>query len=86
MKYFIILSAFICFSTNVAFGPVQAKDVKDLNKVLLQDMKKDIQKDDERFKKPHTRGPASVNEVTDSKITEPQKIDKNVRQIGPNAW
>lgn len=80
MKYLIILSTFI------AFGPVHAKDVKDLNKVLLQDMKKDIQKDDERFKKPQTRGPASVNDVTESKITEPQKIDKNVRQIGPNAW
>lgn len=79
MKLLIILSAFICFS-------VEARDVKDLNKALLQDMKKEIQKDDDKFRKPQTRGPASVQEATDSKITEPQKIDKNVRQIGPNAW
>jgi hypothetical protein len=79
MKLLIILSAFICISAY-------AKDVKDLNKVLLQDVKADIQNDDEKFRKPQMRKPASVEEVNDQNITEPQKIDKNVRQIGPNAW
>jgi hypothetical protein len=63
-----------------------AKDVKDLNKALLQDLTTDIQKDDEKFRRNPVRGPASVQDYKIPKIEEPQKIDKNVRQIGPNEW
>lgn len=59
---------------------------EDFNKAIQQDVKSDIQKDEEKFRKVRARGPASVSENAPVKMQEPDKIEKNVRQIGPNAW
>ena len=63
-----------------------AKREVDFNKALLNDVEKEIKKDDEYFKKPASRGPASVEVEAERNIQETPKIDKNVRQIGPNKW
>lgn len=64
-----------------------AKSVDEFNKSILQDVTKDIQKDEEKFKKSApSRGPASVNPVKMRKFPGPEKIEKNVKQIGPNDW
>lgn len=78
MKLLIIISVLFCL-------PAVAKDIKDLNKALIQDVKKDIQKDDERFKQT-SRHPASVQEVKPMKIEKPDKIEKNVKQLGHSEW
>jgi len=72
---------------NLSFAAL-AKEVKDFNKILIQNVQKDIRNDnDQQFKsKPVSRGPASV-EANENTIQEDQKIDKmNIRQIGPNKW
>lgn len=79
MKILIIFTLFTSFS---AFS----RPVDDFNKALLQDVKTDVQKNEDRFKQERNRGPASVQENPERKIEEPQKIDKNIRQIGPNRW
>lgn len=65
-----------------------AKEVKDFNKVLIQNMQKDINnQNDYQFKTQAGRAPASVPEAeVDRPIKEDNKIDKNVRQIGPRDW
>jgi hypothetical protein len=69
-----------------------AKEVKDFNKELIQNVQKDIRNDNiHSFEKGSLRrGPASVVEEDGQpvdKIEEVQKFDKmNVRQIGPNKW
>lgn len=78
---FTIAFAIVVTTTTAWAGPV-----KDFNKVLIQDVQNQITKDDESFKtKAATRAPASV-EVEVVPMEEPSKIDKNVRQIGPNKW
>lgn len=78
---FTIAFAIVVMATTAWAGPV-----KDFNKVLIQDVQKQISKDDESFKtRAATRAPASV-EVEVAPTEEPTKIDKNVRQIGPNNW
>ena len=82
MKYAIIL-----IILNFTFSAF-AKEVRDFNKVLIQNVQKDIRNNnDEQFKaKPVSRGPASV-EANENTIQEDKKIDKmNIRQIGPNKW
>lgn len=63
-----------------------SKTIKDFNKAIYEDASADIKKDQDKFKKTATRGPASVEIVPESKIEEESKIDKNVRQIGPKTW
>ncbi|MBA2406195.1 MAG: hypothetical protein H0V66_15575 [Bdellovibrionales bacterium] len=68
-----------------------AKNVKDFNKTLIQDVQKDLNTDnDQTLKKNNApmRGPASVNEaeVTDQTIQEDSKINKKDRQLGNSKW
>lgn len=63
-----------------------SKSIKDFNKALYEAANEEIKKDQDKFKKPTGRGPASVETVTEPKIEEELKIDKNVRQIGPKTW
>lgn len=81
MKFILILSMLVPF---LSWG----KSAADFNKALLKDVQKEIKKDDESFKTRTSRGPASVEseEVRSKDIQEVPKIDKNVRQIGPNNW
>lgn len=82
MKTFII--ALVLFS-SLAF----AKEMKNFNKDLFQNVQKDIQNDnDDQFKKRTVgRGPASVDSEPEGKyIEQEKKIDKNVRQLGTQKW
>lgn len=65
-----------------------AKPVVDFNSVLMENVQKDIQKDEDKFKsKELSRGPASVGATEDdARVQEVPKLDKNLRQIGPNKW
>jgi hypothetical protein len=78
MKFLMIL----CLISSFAWS----KTIKDFNKAIYEDASAEIKKDQEKFKKSATRGPASVEVVPESKIEEESKIDKNVRQIGPKNW
>lgn len=81
MKYTIVLT--LAITSTIAW----AEPVRDFNKVLIQDVQKQITKDDDSFKsKKSSRAPASVDDVEVAPMEEPSKIDKNVRQIGPNRW
>jgi hypothetical protein len=84
MKYFVLMNL-LTFSTNLL-----AKDVKDFNKVLIQNVQKDINNDNDfAFRKSEGRKPASVEEsvVDERKIQEEKKIDRmNNRHFGPNKW
>jgi hypothetical protein len=63
------------------------KTIIDFNKEINNDVNREISKDEERFKKKITRLPASVPEVDERvPLKEPLKLDKNLRQIGPNEW
>ena len=62
-----------------------SKTTINFNQALQEDVQKEIQ-DYEKFKKEATRGPASVETEHQQPINEPSKLDKNVRQIGPNKW
>lgn len=79
MKLIICLAVFCSFS---AF----AKTPTNFNEALLDDVKKEVRKDDEKFKTPASRSPASVETKHEHVIEEIPKIDKNLRQIGPNKW
>ncbi len=79
MKLILCLMVLVSFSTF-------AKTKIDFSQALNQDVEQDIRKDDEKFKKEATRGPASVQTEQENPIMETPKIDKNVRQIGPNKW
>lgn len=66
---------------------VWAKSTKiNFNEALIQDVEKDIKRDDEKFKTDIRRGPASVEVEKLPTVKEESKIDKNVRQIGPDRW
>lgn len=75
----------LCLTVLMSFGAF-AKTKIDFSQALNDDLKQDIRKDDEKFKKEATRGPASVETDSDRPIEDTSKIDKNVRQIGPNKW
>ncbi len=84
MKFtFVII---LVLSSGLAF----AKDVKDFNKVLIDDVQNDIENDnDQKFKKDNSpmRGPASVE--ADNEEAAPQedsKIEKKVNQFGNTKW
>ena len=79
MKLILCLMVLVSFSTF-------AKTKIDFSQALNEDVEQDIRKDDEKFKKEATRGPASVQTEQENPIMETPKIDKNVRQIGPNKW
>jgi hypothetical protein len=63
-----------------------AKSAMDFNQALNDDVTRDIRKDDDKFKKESFRRPASVEIDTENVIEETPKLDKNVRQLGPNKW
>jgi hypothetical protein len=76
----------ICISLLVSMSAF-AKTKIDFSQALNEDVEQDIKKDDDKFKKEAARGPASVAPVEHENATEDTpKIDKNVRQIGPNKW
>lgn len=76
----------LCLSILISATAWSKTTVINFNQVLNEEVAKDIKKDDEKFKKEVTRGPASVDTQHEPVIDEPPKIDKNVRQIGPNKW
>lgn len=67
-----------------------ARDVKDFNKVLIEDVQKDINTDNDqalRTRGSQMRGPASVEEVSVPAVQEDNKFEKrNVRQTGSQKW
>jgi hypothetical protein len=88
---------FMKFSLTLLFvlasGLAMGKDVKDFNKVLMEDVQKDINTDNDQALKTResvTRAPASVEEdeeatnLDDSK--ELDKIEKNFKQLGSKNW
>ncbi len=82
MKPFLILVIFI---STLAL----ADEIKDFNKVLLQGVRKDIKNENnDSFKRPAARGPASVQEADiEPHIEEDKKIDKmNIKQLGSSKW
>ena len=70
------------FCLLFSFG-VSAKTPSDFNKTLTDDVRKEIRKDEEKFKR---RAPASIETVHENKIQDTPRLDKNLRQIGPNRW
>ena len=62
-----------------------SKTVIDFNEALQEDVQKELV-DDTKFKKQIQRRPASVEAAKEPRINEPSKLDKNIRQIGPNQW
>lgn len=77
----IIIALTLVFSVTVF-----AKTPRDFNHAILQDVKTDIEKDEEKFRQKPSRGPASIQESQPLNVHEPEKIKKNIRQIGPNEW
>jgi hypothetical protein len=63
-----------------------AKSGIDFSQAINEDVKKEIRKDEDKFKKESFRGPASVEVEHENVIEDVPKIDKNIRQIGPNKW
>lgn len=79
MKY----TLFFCIlMTSVAWS----KATINFNQALTEDVQNEIKNDEDKFKRPVMRGPASVGPGTVEEIKEPSKIDKNVRQIGHRNW
>jgi hypothetical protein len=56
------------------------------NQVLNDDVHKEIKNDDDKFKQEVQRAPASVQPQVRPVPKAPSKLDKNVRQIGPDRW
>ena len=78
---FIILSALLITSFAWAKEPR-----KNFNKALMEDVRSDISKDEEKFRVRPSRGPASVGpEVTPVPHRE-SPIEKKDRKIGPERW
>jgi hypothetical protein len=63
-----------------------SKSIQEFNKAIYQDTSEEFKKDEDKFKRPAARGPASVEPAPETKIEEESKIDKNIRQIGPKTW
>jgi hypothetical protein len=76
----------LCLSLLLT-GSVWSKTMVKFNQVLNDDVHKEIKNDDDKFKQEARRGPASVQpEVRPLPKAPPSKLDKNVRQIGPDRW
>lgn len=87
MKTLIILSSLLV-SLNLF-----AKDKgNDFNKLMMEDVKEDLIKHEDTYKKSPSRGPASVEKVSSGERLEDQmnqdkKIEKmNFRQNQPSRW
>jgi hypothetical protein len=63
-----------------------SSSVEDLSRKIGEDVNSEIKKDEDKFRKHPARFPASVPVVEKIKTQEPSKLDKNIRQIGPNEW
>lgn len=79
------MKLFICLTILVSMN-AYSKTKIDFSQALNEDVEKDIKQDDDKFKKEANRGPASVQTEHENPIQDTSKIDKNVRQIGPNKW
>lgn len=80
---FTLLAIVILASTSV-----MAKEVRNFNKLLMEEVQKDIRNDnaeDLKTKTSATRGPASVSTEVGPTQDE-SKIDKTVRQTGSRKW
>jgi hypothetical protein len=77
-----IMLCFLMVVPLVAFS----KSLKEFNTVITREVDQEIRKDEEKFKSPAFRAPASVTPAVVPSVEEPKKIDKTVRQIGPNSW
>lgn len=72
---------------SVSLNSWANKSLKEFNETFHREIDREIKKDEDKFKKSPIRGPASVPDVVERPMMkEPSKIDKNVRQIGPNEW
>jgi hypothetical protein len=81
MKSTLTLLIFIFVSFNAS-----GKSLRDFNTLINEEVHEEIKKDEDKFRKPTSRAPASMPADPKRMIEEPKKIDKNVRQIGPNFW
>ena len=80
MKMTILTLALI---TTTAFAK---EDVKQFNKVLMEDVQKDVKaENDFALKKSPMRGPASV-EAVEATVEENSKLEKKERQLGTSKW
>lgn len=78
---FIILSALLMSSFAWAKEPQ-----KNFNKALMEDVKTDISKDEEKFRVKPSRGPASVESEVAPVPHKESPIEKKDRVIGPERW
>jgi uncharacterized protein YxeA len=71
-------------------GFIWSKSTVDhFNEVLQSEVRNDIKKDEERFRKTPMRTPASVEEVPHKNQAQQQeglKFDRNHRQLGSESW
>lgn len=73
----------VLIATTSAFAK---EDVKQFNKVLLEDVQKDVKaENDFALKKAPMRGPASV-EAVEPIAEENSKLEKKERQFGTSKW
>ena len=77
-----ILIGLLIILPTISFG----KSLKEFNSIITKEVDREIRKDEDKFKVPSRRAPASVSPVKEEVLEEPKKIDKTVRQIGPNSW
>lgn len=63
------------------------KEASDFSRVLLENVQADIQNENnDMFRKSSVgRGPASI-ESSEPSFEQNEKIEKNVKQLGPNKW
>ncbi len=73
----------VLLTTSLAWS---RSNISKFNEVLTEDVQKDIKKDEDRFKSNTSRSPASVPVEMEVPIQDTPKLDKNIRQIGPNKW
>lgn len=78
-----IMIIFALMTTSIAWSK---SSITKFNQALSDDVQKDILKDEDKFKTKSSRSPASVPEEVQLPIQETPKLDKNIRQIGPNKW
>lgn len=81
-------SAFLMFLGLSAFGAF-AQDVEKFNKVLVEDVQKSIQTDNDQALKSKDvilRGPASVDVESEPAIEKDNKFEKNLNQFGSQRW
>ncbi len=70
----------------VISSPVFSRTTPDFNRELAADLKSDLSKDEEKFRKVPTRGPASTTPLEKVEFEGPDKIEKNVKQLGHPNW